>query len=156
MHFPAACFREPLESAASSARSRLQAVPFRFHPDRGAGGGGDPRYSGLGGGAAVDGARVVRAQADITAIVTALNMYRLDNFDYPSTDQGLEALVKQPSGVQNWRRDGYLPSVPKDPWGREYLYLKPGAHGAFDVWSQGADGRSGGEGVASDIGNWEP
>src|SRR3546814_10093815 len=82
-------------------------------------------------------------------------MYRLDNFDYPSTDQGLEALVKQPSGVPNWRSDGYLPAIPKDPWGREYLYLKPGAHGAFDVWSQGADGRSGGEGVASDIGNWE-
>src|SRR3546814_2065076 len=78
-------------------------------------------------------ARVVRARADITAIVTALNMYRLDNFDYPSTDQGLEALVKQPSGVPNWRSDGYLPAIPKDPWGREYLYLKPGAHGAFDV-----------------------
>src|SRR3546814_10675364 len=93
-------------------------------------------------------ARVVRARADITAIVTALNMYRLDNFDYPSTDQGLEALVKQPSGVPNWRSDGYLPAIPTDPWGREYLYLKPGAPGAFDVWSQGADGRSGGEGVA--------
>ncbi len=103
-----------------------------------------------------DEARVVRAQADITAIVTALNMYRLDNFDYPSTEQGLDALVRPPPGVTNWRSDGYLPSVPKDPWGREYLYLKPGAHGAFDVWSQGADGRSGGEGVAADIGNWEP
>src|SRR3546814_9604250 len=78
-----------------------------------------------------DEARVVRARADITAIVTALNMYRLDNFDYPSTDQGLEALVKQPSGVPNWRSDGYLPAIPKDPWGSEYLYLKPGANGAF-------------------------
>lgn len=102
-----------------------------------------------------DEARVVRAKSDLGAIGTALDMYRLDNFDYPSTEQGLEALVRQPPGVANWRSGGYLQSVPKDPWGREYLYLKPGAHGAFDVWSQGADGRSGGEGIDADLGNWD-
>ncbi|MDX2298134.1 MAG: type II secretion system major pseudopilin GspG [Xanthomonadaceae bacterium] len=102
-----------------------------------------------------DEARVVRARSDLGAIATALDMYRLDNFDYPSTDQGLEALVRQPPGVEHWRSGGYLQSVPKDPWGREYLYLKPGAHGAFDVWTQGADGRSGGEGIDADLGNWD-
>lgn len=104
-----------------------------------------------------DEARVVRARADLGAITTALNMYRLDNFEYPTTEQGLEALVQAPPGVQNWRQGGYLPSLPKDPWGRPYLYLRPGTHGGeFDLWSQGADGRNGGEGAAADIGNWEP
>ncbi len=101
-----------------------------------------------------DEARAVRARQDIQAISTALNLYRLDNFAYPSTDQGLEALVRPPPGAPNWRAGGYLDRVPVDPWGHVYLYLSPGRHGEFDVWSQGADGRAGGEGANADIGSW--
>lgn len=101
-----------------------------------------------------DEARAVRARQDIQAIVTALNLYRLDNFSYPSTDQGLDALVQAPPGASNWRAGGYLDRVPVDPWGRPYLYLNPGRNGDIDVWSQGADGRSGGEGANADVGNW--
>ena len=103
-------------------------------------------------------ARVKRAQADITAIVTALNTYKLDNFNYPSTEQGLQALVSKPAGqpeAPNWAKGGYLDKMPKDPWGREYLYLHPGAHGDIDVYTLGADGRSGGDGENADIGNWQ-
>jgi len=101
-----------------------------------------------------DEARAVRAKQDVAQIVTALNLYRLDNHAYPSTQQGLRALVEAPPGARNWRRGGYLDRVPVDPWGREYLYLNPGRHGEVDVWSQGADGRPGGEGVNAEIGNW--
>lgn len=103
-------------------------------------------------------ARVARAKADIQAIVTSLNTYKLDNFAYPATEQGLEALVSKPSGAPeapNWRKGGYLDGVPKDPWGRNYLYLQPGAHGDMDVYTLGADGKPGGEGEAADIGNWK-
>lgn len=103
-------------------------------------------------------ARVARAKADIQAIVTALNTYKLDNFTYPATEQGLEALASKPSGAPeapNWRKGGYLDGVPKDPWGRNYLYLHPGAHGDMDVYTLGADGKPGGEGEAGDIGNWK-
>lgn len=102
-------------------------------------------------------ARVVRAKADIQAIVTALNTYKLDNFSYPATEQGLEALVAKPAGAPeapNWRKGGYLDGVPKDPWGRTYLYLQPGQHGDMDVYTLGSDGKTGGEGEAGDIGNW--
>lgn len=104
-----------------------------------------------------DEARVVRAKQDIRAIVAALNMYRLDNYVYPSTDQGLKALVSRPSGqpeAPNWRPGGYLERLPLDPWGNPYQYLNPGRHGEIDVFSYGADGRPGGEGVNADIGNW--
>ena len=104
-----------------------------------------------------DKARVARAKQDIVAIVTALNMYRLDNFSYPSTDQGLQALVTAPAGTPaapNWRQGGYLPRLPKDPWGNEYRYLSPGQRGEIDVYSLGADGQPGGEGIQADIGNW--
>ncbi|TXK60581.1 type II secretion system major pseudopilin GspG [Alkalisalibacterium limincola] len=101
-----------------------------------------------------DEARVVRAQQDIQQIVTALNMYRLDNYAYPTTQQGLQALVTAPVGAANWRQGGYLDRVPKDPWGRDYLYLNPGRHGDIDVWTQGANGQPGGEGVNAEIGNW--
>jgi general secretion pathway protein G len=101
-----------------------------------------------------DEARVVRAKQDIQQIVTALNMYRLDNYSYPSTQQGLQALVSAPAGAPNWRSGGYLDRVPKDPWGRDYLYLNPGRHGDIDVWTQGANGQPGGEGVNAEIGNW--
>lgn len=99
-------------------------------------------------------ARQVRAKQDVQAISTALNLYRLDNFGYPTTDQGLQALVSAPSDVPNWRQGGYLDAVPRDPWGREYVYLNPGQHGEFDVYSLGADGRPGGEGENADVGNW--
>jgi general secretion pathway protein G len=104
-----------------------------------------------------DRARVTKAKQDIQVLATALNMYRLDNFVYPSTEQGLEALVRQPAGqpeAPNWRAGGYLDRVPKDPWGRDYQYLYPGIHGEFDVWTFGANGMSGGDGINAEIGNW--
>lgn len=103
-------------------------------------------------------ARQVRARQDIQAIVTALNMYKLDNFSYPSTEQGLEALVSKPSGAPdapNWRKGGYLDKAPKDPWNRAYLYLHPGSHSDIDVFSYGADGKPGGDGEDADVGNWD-
>jgi general secretion pathway protein G len=105
-----------------------------------------------------DTARIVKAQQDIRAMESALNLYKLDNFRYPSTDQGLEALVEKPAGTpeaRNWKAGGYLDRLPKDPWGVDYQYLNPGVHGDIDIYSHGADGRPGGEGVDADIGNWE-
>ena len=104
-----------------------------------------------------DRARVVRAEQDIQALVTALNLYRLDNATYPSTEQGLEALVERPSGEpqpRNYKAGGYLNELPIDPWGRPYQYLNPGLHGDVDVWSLGANGLPGGEGINAEIGNW--
>jgi general secretion pathway protein G len=104
-----------------------------------------------------DKARVVKAKQDLRAVESALNLYKLDNFNYPSTDQGLEALVSQPAGeprANNWKAGGYLGYLPKDPWGSDYLYLSPGLQGEIDIFTYGADGRSGGEGAAADIGNW--
>jgi len=101
-------------------------------------------------------ARQVRAKQDIQAIVTALNTYKLDNYTYPGTEQGLDALVHKPGGVPeapNWH--GYLDKTAKDPWGKPYLYLHPGAHGDIDVFSYGADGKPGGEGEDADVGNWD-
>lgn len=102
-------------------------------------------------------ARQAAARADIRTIVSALNLYRLDNYAYPSTEQGLQALSAQPSGqpeARNWRAGGYLDRVPTDPWQRDYLYLNPGQRGAIDVYTLGADGRPGGEGENADVGNW--
>ena len=104
-----------------------------------------------------DKARAVKARQDIQALVTALNMYRLDNQVYPSTNQGLAALVDEPSGrpePANWKAGGYIERLPRDPWGRDYLYLNPGVHGDIDVWTNGADGQPGGEGINAEIGNW--
>ena len=105
-----------------------------------------------------DQAKVTAAHTDIQAISTALEMYRLDTFNYPSTQQGLEALVTRPSGTplaKNWNPQGYLKSLPLDPWGTPYQYLNPGTHSAgYDLFSFGADGVQGGEGFATDIGNW--
>jgi len=101
-------------------------------------------------------ARQVAARQDIQAIITALSTYKLDNFTYPTTEQGLDALVRKPGGTPeapNWHQ--YLDKVPKDPWNRPYMYLHPGAHGDIDVFSYGADGKPGGEGEDADIGNWE-
>ncbi|GAB4267530.1 MAG: type II secretion system major pseudopilin GspG [Pararhodobacter sp.] len=105
-----------------------------------------------------DQARAARARADIAAMSSALNLYRLDNGAYPTTEQGLRALVTRPTTAPvpaNWAEGGYLDRVPDDPWGREYLYLSPGVHGPFDIVSQGADGRTGGSGADADITSWQ-
>lgn len=106
-----------------------------------------------------DQAKVTVAKNDIKAISAALDMYRLDNHSYPSTQQGLEALVRKPSGnpaPRNWNPDGYLKRVPVDPWGNPYQYLSPGTRGgAYDLYSLGADGRQDGTDLDADIGNWD-
>jgi len=104
-----------------------------------------------------DEARVVAAKSDISAIASALKLYRLDNGSYPTTEQGLQALVKKPSTGDippNWKQGGYLERLPKDPWGTDYQYLSPGVYGEIDIFSYGADRKPGGEGYAADIGNW--
>lgn len=104
-----------------------------------------------------DQAKVTVAKGDIKAIAASLDMYKLDNQAYPSTQQGLDALVKKPSGnpqPRNWNKDGYLKKLPVDPWGNTYLYLSPGTRGKIDLYSLGADGQEGGEGGDADIGNW--
>lgn len=102
-----------------------------------------------------DEARVVKAKQDILAIQNALDLYKLDNGFYPSTDQGLNALVTKPTTnpePRDWKM--YLKSIPKDPWGREYLYLNPGEHGEIDIFTLGASGQPGGTGINAEIGNW--
>ncbi|MBI4696008.1 MAG: type II secretion system major pseudopilin GspG [Gammaproteobacteria bacterium] len=104
-----------------------------------------------------DEARVVKAQQDMRAVGAALDLYKLDNFAYPTTDQGLDALVKRPVQLPNgakWRDGGYLAKLPVDPWGNPYQYLRPGQHGEYDLWTLGADGTPGGEDVNQDLGNW--
>jgi len=103
-----------------------------------------------------DEARVAAARHDIAAIVQSLKLYRLDNGRYPSSEQGLQALIAKPQSTPvptNWRQ--YLDSLPKDPWGNQYQYLSPGVNGEIDVFSFGADGRPGGSGVDLDIGSWQ-
>jgi len=105
----------------------------------------------------VDDARIARGKSDVQALVTALNLYKLDNYQYPSTEQGLEALVAEPGGqpeARNWKQGGYIDRLPQDPWGNDYQYISPGQHGEIDVYTLGADGQLGGEGPAGDVGNW--
>ncbi len=105
-----------------------------------------------------DEARIVAAKQDMKSIVQALKLYKLDNRSYPTTQQTLDALVNKPVTPPlppNWKEDGYLDYLPKDPWGTEYLYLNPGAHGTIDIFTYGADGVAGGEGIDADIGSWE-
>ena len=104
----------------------------------------------------VDDARISAAKSDIRVLESSLELYKLDNFLYPSVEQGLGALVNKPSGEgnKNWRDGGYIKKLSKDPWGNDYLYLYPGSNGEFDVYSLGADAAVGGEGEAADIGNW--
>ncbi|WP_269530754.1 type II secretion system major pseudopilin GspG [Chitinimonas sp. BJYL2] len=102
-----------------------------------------------------DEARVVAARHDVQAVVQALKLYKLDNGVYPSTEQGLKALVEKPTSGTipgNWK--AYLDKLPRDPWGRDYLYLNPGIKGEIDVLSYGANGQAGGEGFDADIGSW--
>ena len=105
----------------------------------------------------VDDARVTKAKQDVQAMQTALTMFKLDNYVYPSTDMGLKALAQKPDAatVKNWRPGGYLQHVNKDPWGNDYQYQLPGTHGGeYDLYSFGADGKPGGEGYDADVGNW--
>lgn len=105
-----------------------------------------------------DEARIVAARQDISAILQALKLYRLDNGRYPSTEQGLQALVTKPATEplpSNWKSGGYLDKLPKDPWGSPYQYLYPGVKGEMDVFSYGADRQAGGEGADADIGSWD-
>lgn len=104
-----------------------------------------------------DKARVARAQQDIQSLNTALSMYKMDNFSYPSTSQGLEALVQKPAGqpeAKNWKPGGYVQKLPNDPWGNPYQYLNPGNKAEIDIYSLGADGQPGGSELNADIGNW--
>nr|WP_299146620.1 type II secretion system major pseudopilin GspG [uncultured Tateyamaria sp.] len=104
-----------------------------------------------------DQARAARAQSDIAAISSAVELYRLDNFRYPTTEQGLAALVNRPTSEPapaNYATNGYIDRLPVDPWGQPYQYLEPGVHGQFDVFTYGADGASGGSGANADIGSW--
>ncbi len=114
-----------------------------------------PRFMGR-----TDDARAVKARVDISGLVTALQLYKLDNGSYPTTEQGLLALVEKPSIEPlplNWKNKGYLEKgkIPKDPWGRDYLYLCPGIHDEYDLISYGADGAPGGEGKNQDINSWD-
>jgi general secretion pathway protein G len=102
-------------------------------------------------------ARIARAQSDIQSLNKALSMYKLDNYSYPSTSQGLQALVTPPSGqpsAKNWKPGGYIEKLITDPWGNPYQYLNPGSRGTIDIYSLGADGQAGGEGENQDVGNW--
>jgi len=107
-----------------------------------------------------DEARRAKARIQLESLETALKLYRLDNGNYPTTEQGLQALVAPPAVgtlVKNWRQGGYLEKgkVPKDPWDNDFVYISPGAHGEYDLISRGADGELGGEGKNKDINSWE-
>ncbi len=104
-----------------------------------------------------DEARVIAAKQDIASLMQALKLYRLDNQRYPTTEQGLQALVAKPTTVPlplNWKPGGYIERLPKDPWGSPYQYLNPGVRGEIDVFSYGADAAPGGEGNNAEVGNW--
>ncbi len=104
-----------------------------------------------------DDARKMAAKQDIATIIQAINLYKLDNYRPPTSEQGLLALVEKPSIKPiptNWKIGGYIDRLPKDPWGNSYRYLNPGLNGPFDVFTFGADGESGGEGSDADIGSW--
>ena len=105
-----------------------------------------------------DEARILAAKQDIGTLMQALKLYRLDNGRYPTTEQGLQALVAKPTSgppSNGWRQGGYIDKLPKDPWGNSYQMLSPGIHGEIDVFSYGADGQPGGAGNDADIGSWE-
>lgn len=105
-----------------------------------------------------DEARINKVRADFKSIQTALNLYRIDNYVYPSSEQGLEALVSKPTASpipRNWRSTGYIDQVPMDPWGNPYLYMSPGETREYDIYTLGADGVSGGEGQNADLSVWD-
>ncbi|MDP9109645.1 MAG: type II secretion system major pseudopilin GspG [Pseudomonadota bacterium] len=105
-----------------------------------------------------DDARVTAARQDIATIMQALKLYKLDNQRYPTTEQGLKALIEKPTvgpEARGWKSGGYIDKLPKDPWGNPYQYLSPGIKGEVDVFSFGADGQAGGTGNDADIGSWD-
>jgi general secretion pathway protein G len=103
-------------------------------------------------------AKQLKAKMQIESISTALKLFKLDNGNYPTTAQGLQALVEQPTNdnlIKNWRKGGYMDKIPKDPWGNEFVYVCPGVHGDFDISSYGGDGVPGGEDKDKDVNSWE-
>ena len=107
-----------------------------------------------------DSAKVTKARVQIENLSSALKMYKIDNGRYPTTEQGLDALVNEPQGgdaPKKWKKGGYLSKkqVPKDPWDNDYIYVSPGVHDDFDLSSYGEDGASGGDGYSKDINSWE-
>ena len=103
-------------------------------------------------------ARITAAKVDISSLMQALKIYKLDNQRYPSTEQGLKALIEKPASgpsANGWKTGGYVDKLPKDPWGNPYQYLSPGVKGEIDVYSLGADGQPGGAGDDADIGSWD-
>ena len=105
-----------------------------------------------------DDARITAARQDIATMMQALKLYKLDNQRYPTTEQGLKALVSKPTSgpaANGWKNGGYVEKLPKDPWGGQYQYLSPGVKGEVDVFSYGADGQPGGSGNDADIGSWD-
>ncbi|WP_353205519.1 type II secretion system major pseudopilin GspG [Sphingomonas sp.] len=104
-----------------------------------------------------DRGKITKAKADIATIESALDLYKLQNDNYPTTTDGLQALVSPPADVDasKYQRGGYIKKLPNDPWGRPYLYAAPGQHGDVDVWTLGADKKEGGEGPNADIGSWQ-
>lgn len=101
-----------------------------------------------------DKALITKANADIRTIEQAVELYRMDTLKYPTTEQGVEVLLTAPKEA-TYRREGYIKSLPTDPWGNPYQYIYPGERGTFDVFTLGADGRRGGDGLNADIGNWQ-
>ena len=101
-----------------------------------------------------DEARVLKAKHDIQTLETALDLYKLDTGTYPTTDQGLQALIESPSSARSWREGGYIKRLTLDPWGNPYQYFYPGQYGELDIYSLGANGQAGGEGINAEIGNW--
>lgn len=104
-----------------------------------------------------DQARVARVKSDLAVLNSAIKLYKLDNYRYPTTEQGLMALVAAPTSEpvpKNWAQNGYIDRLPKDPWGNDYQYLQPGVHDQFDIFTLGADGVSGGSDLDADIGTW--
>jgi general secretion pathway protein G len=105
----------------------------------------------------IDDAQAAKVKQDIRNYETALNLFRMDNFRFPTTDQGLQALVQQPNDptIRNWKAGGYINGLKKDPWGNDYQYVNPGTHGGeYDLFTLGADNQEGGEGTNADVGNW--
>lgn len=105
-----------------------------------------------------DDARITAAKQDISTLMQALKLYKLDNQRYPTTEQGLQSLISKPTNgpaANGWKTGGYVDKLPKDPWGGQYQYLSPGVKGDVDIFSYGADGQPGGAGNDADIGSWE-
>lgn len=101
-----------------------------------------------------DKAMVTKARSDVQTLVKSIESFRLETMRYPTMDEGLEALLKAPNSANSFRTEGFIKSLPKDPWGNEYQFLIPGERGTFDIFSFGADGALGGTGLNADIGNW--